>query len=269
MSVMKWVIVGIAAILGLTSVGTAQLTETEQFSVISIRPGSCANTMMRENYEPILPVGRYVDVCTTVRTLIEQAFSIPADLLLEGLPNWTNDKYFSINAKADSGYAASSRLENKEHVLAMVRAMLVDRFHLAMRVEKRPRKGFSLRIGKTGVKFNIRPLSEEAAFALDVYTQPNGGGGVRGTSATMSDLAEQLTDSLQEPVQDDTGISGCLDFSVKWQGEGNGTPGDFGNPDFNIGVMSAIQRELGLRFVAKTLRVSYWVVTRIEEPSEN
>jgi uncharacterized protein (TIGR03435 family) len=268
---MKWIVGSIAAIFSVTSVGTAQLTETERFSVTSIRPNRPSAKSMREDFEAILPGGRYVDPFARVRPLIEEAFGIPASYRLEGLPNWANDKYFSINAKADSGYVASSRLENREHVLAMVRAMLVDRFQLAMRVEKRPKKGFSLRIGRTGVRIDARPTDDAAAFGgvFASGAQADGGGYIRGKSATMSGLAEQLTELLGQPVQDDSGISGCFDFSIKWRGDGNGTPGDFANPDFNVGLMSAIQRELGLRFVAKTLPVNYWVVTNIEEPSEN
>jgi uncharacterized protein (TIGR03435 family) len=268
---MKRLIGSIAAMLSMTSVATAQLRETEKFSVIAIRPNRPSANSVREDYEPILPGGRYVDAFARVRPLIEQAFSIPASYRLEGLPNWANDEYFSINAKADSAYVASSRKENTERVLAMVRAMLVDRFHLTMRVETRAKKGFSLRIAKTGVTLKARPTDDAAAFGgiFASHAQPDGGGYVRGKSATMSGLAQQLTELLQQPVQDDTGISGCFDFFIKWTGDGKGTPADFANPDFNIGLMSAIQRELGLRFVAGTLPVKHWVVTNIEKPSEN
>jgi uncharacterized protein (TIGR03435 family) len=226
---------------------------------------------MRVDFEPILPGGRYIDDFARVRPLIQDAFRIPASYLLEGLPNWASDRYFAINAKADDGYVAASRLENIDHVRAMIRSMLVDRFHLAIHVEERPKHAFALRIDKAGFKLSARPTDESAAFGgvFSSAAQADGGGWIRGKSATMAGLAQVLTDLLEEPVQDDTGISGCFDFTIKWSGEGSGTPAIFGNPDFNSGLISTIRRELGLRFVAKTALVRYWVVTRIEEPSEN
>ena len=85
---------------------------------------------------------------------------------------------------------------------------------------------------------------------------------------TMSDLAENLTGRMNQPVIDRTGLTGRYDFVLRW------TPDNVQNAAANAGpsrdgtpIVTALQEQLGLKLEAQRAPVEFLIIDRIERPS--
>jgi uncharacterized protein (TIGR03435 family) len=86
------------------------------------------------------PGGRFLAVNNTVRDLVPFAFGIPqstASLRIVGGPTWIDDDRFDINAKVEGAWTPQQMSD-------MLRALLVDRFHLAAHRETREMPTYAL-----------------------------------------------------------------------------------------------------------------------------
>lgn len=70
-------------------------------------------------------------------------------------------------------------------------------------------------------------------------------------------LADILTQLGDRPVNDETGLKGDYDFKLSWD--------DTAGPS----LVTALQEQLGLRFAAKKVPVSIFVIESAERPKEN
>ena len=70
-------------------------------------------------------------------------------------------------------------------------------------------------------------------------------------------------------VVDQTGLRGYYDFDLKWVGDGEKSPAAFGTPDFVVGAISVLRRDVGLEVTKATVPVTLWRVTHLEQPTEN
>jgi uncharacterized protein (TIGR03435 family) len=85
----------------------------------------------------------------------------------------------------------------------------------------------------------------------------------------MAELAEQLSNMLDRPVIDKTGISGSFDFELEYseavtQPDRNPVP-ESGAAD----IFAAIQEQLGLKLETSKAPINVLVVDKIEKPTEN
>jgi uncharacterized protein (TIGR03435 family) len=85
--------------------------------------------------------GRITIVNLPLRTIIMQAFGGLRDYQMSGGPGWLTTDRFTITAKAD--YNAP-----RDQLLLMMRALLVERFQLKYRVEKREMQAYVLTVAE-------------------------------------------------------------------------------------------------------------------------
>ena len=195
-------------------------------------------------------------------------------------PSWLDEDCFEIVAKMPEGATS-------DQIPAMLQALLTERFKLAAHKEDRPRPVYALVVGKSGPKFKeadmsfrrMGPRPGQVTFRAATDTR-----GFKG-SMTMASLAGFLTNSLDRPVQDFTGLKGTYDIDVSW-----GPDPDIDQPSpFSDGIrpasaeagasvpgaptatiFTAIQDSLGLRLEPRNEQVVMLVIDHVERiPIEN
>jgi uncharacterized protein (TIGR03435 family) len=206
-------------------------------------------------------LGRCRYVGTRVISLINNAYGGVAGDRIIGGPDWIRSLPFSIDAKAEEG-SAPTRAQLNE----MLRTLLEDRFKLKYHREMREVPGYSLVVGKNGIKM------KESAEG----TRPgsfSGRANITG-SIPMSVLANLLTRPAGGPVTDNTGLTARYDIDLKWTPDEVGTqphaPNVTAAPDPTGGpsIFTAIQ-ELGLRLEPKKSSIEVFVIDSIAMPTPN
>jgi uncharacterized protein (TIGR03435 family) len=197
---------------------------------------------------------------TSLKDLIKISYGLHPKQITGG-PLWVEEDKYDIVGKPDT-----EGLPSLPQLMAMVRSMLPDRFHLAFHNEKKELSAYALTIGKTGLK-----ITEETS-------NPNGlpgfgGGGPRGlrvVNATMQEFAEFLqANVLDQPVVDQTGLANKrFSFIVKWTPEGAVAAAD-PNLEAPPDIYTAFQQQLGLKLESTKAPVDLFVLDRVEKPSEN
>src|SRR5688500_11780218 len=93
-----------------------------RFEVVSVKPHGGPGTSMSMSQRPD---GGFAMVNMQVRTLITQAYGPVSDVI--GLPGWATDTSYDVTATAALG-----RPPTQDDRRAMMRAMLAERFNLAV-----------------------------------------------------------------------------------------------------------------------------------------
>jgi uncharacterized protein (TIGR03435 family) len=205
----------------------------------------------------------------TITDLIAMAYRVePADIL--GGPAWLDFDRFDINAKPPAGTKITNE-DNDPAAAAMLRALLIDRFALVARVDRRPLPAFVLSIGKTNL---MKPAADTTANGCQYQQQaPTSAGpapplihfSCRNT--TMSSFAEFVHDVgspyFNRPVVDQTGLKGGWDFDLQWSYNKPASGGGTSLPD-------ALLKQLGLRVESKPVPTPVVVIESInQKPTPN
>ena len=195
---------------------------------------------------------------TSLKDLIKIAYGLHPKQITGG-PGWVEEDKYDIVGKPDV-----EGLPSLPQLMAMVKSMLPERFHLAFHNEKKELSAYALTIGKPGLK-----ITEDTS-------NPNGlpgfgGGGPRGlrvANGTMQEFAEFLqANVLDQPVVDQTGLGNKrFNFIVKWTPDG--APAD-PNLEAPPDIYTAFQQQLGLKLETTKAPVDLFVIDRVEKPSEN
>ena len=256
--------------------GVAAQEPGPRFEVVSIRgvPRDAPPIMREIDFSPVRPGGQYIDSRTSLVSMISFGYNIRfPDIQLSGLPNWAKSQAYAVAAKPAEGFPLLPPAENREQVRLMMRALLAERFHLRLRPETRQEQVYQLEIAKGGIKAKeveapVPPAKETPVGA----SMSNSFGRMIGKQSTMAGIASAVTIFLRRPVIDRTGLKGFYDFDVKWAAP---EPFDGQPPSSGFGaegealLISALQKDLGLRLTKAAGPVEYWVVEHVEPPTEN
>jgi uncharacterized protein (TIGR03435 family) len=229
----------------------------------------------------------------SLATLIVKAFRLQP-YQFPGRTSLTENTY-DILAKIPAGATG-------EEFSAMLQNLLKDRFGLVWHFQEKQMKGYRLVIAKNGPKLKEStgaslPAAADQHRSGQTEAHNHSGAVVFGTSAsyraanqTTADLARVLSDQMDLPVEDETGLAGKYDISLRWSGSaaahaGNHTDGDFPHGhDGGAGAPSgpaadasgpalfdALQQQLGLRLVpAEQVLARLFVIDRVaQRPTEN
>jgi uncharacterized protein (TIGR03435 family) len=185
---------------------------------------------------------------------IRFAYGLTSDAQLAG-PDWIKSKEvrYDIVAKALPD-------TTREQVLRMMRALLAERFKLALHPENRELSYYALVVAKGGSKMR------EATDA-----PPSPPTGVQGQlqiigNRTMYSVATLLSRYMRACVVDQTGLKGSFEVKLVW------TPDDRPVPDEERGpsVFTAVREQLGLRLESRKGPMEVLVVDHAEKtPTEN
>src|SRR5262249_48544252 len=150
---------------------------------------------------------------------------------------------------------------------------------LVLRPETKPRSVYRLVVAKNGPKLQKPevPLEKSRRSRLP-------GGGFNFESATMAQLASLLSDNLDRPVLNETGIDGFYDFKLQLEEDRPrpmASPGAAGPAPAPLrattngvdlsstAIFAELPKQLGLQLVADKTPMEYLVIDRLEPPSAN
>jgi uncharacterized protein (TIGR03435 family) len=223
----------------------------------------------------------------SLATLIVKAFNLQP----YQFPGRTSlsDNTYDILAKIPAGVTA-------DDFSAMLQNLLKDRFGLTWHFQDKKMKGYHLVVAKNGPK-----LKESTEGPADQHRSGQGeshnhsgvvafgtSASYRAASRTTTDLARVVSDQLGLPVDDETGLSGKYDISLRWSGANaahvenhadgaghGGHDGGSGTPPADTSggptLFDALQQQLGLRLVPAEQAVArLFVIDQVaQRPTEN
>lgn len=214
------------------------------------------------------------------------------------VPGWVMTEKYNITAKTDNHDVT------KDEMRLMMRALLAERFKLAIHSETQQMPVYGLVLAKPGrLGPKLAPHSKAEPCAPTRPTQAGdtnapaqtvpGGfpaicGGILGlpsdtpgmTSLGARDvpigqLANVLAGlgNLGRPVQDQTGLTGTYDFVLEFARMPSLGQTDAGNDGIadsvGPGLEQALKQQLGLKLDSTKRGVEVWVVDHVEHPTEN
>ena len=265
----------------------------QTFDVVSIKPHQSASggAPLVGAFTSSRPDGGLTMSRVPVALLLALAHQPISTADMVGLPDWASREYFDITATASLSQPTS------EDRLAMIRAMLEDRFQLRVHRERREVPAFDLVLARTDGKLGpeltrsennceafmaARQKEAEAAArtggppvsqrfdpdsppACVFASMPNG---VKG-ELTLGNLASMLRTPSGRAVVNKTGLSGYyrvnLTFAfTPFQGV-TAPPPSNDQPS----VFTAVREQLGLRLEPSRTERDVLVIDRLERPTEN
>lgn len=195
----------------------------------------------------------------TLRTIIAVAFRASTDDV-EGGPSWIGSAAFDIDGRTEAPVSA-------EAMRVMLRALLADRFGLVAREVERQVRGDALVLARRdGVPGpNLKPADRsclELRAAMEACATASGPDHFNLKGVPMSEVAGLLGAALRRPLVDGTGLDGLWSFDVRWTFPWKDHP-DSVTPE------DAIEQQLGLKLVERTVSTRKVVVTAVSRPTEN
>lgn len=223
--------------------------------------------------------GRFHGKDLALQWLILTAWRINSKFLSGNLPKWTIDERYDIDART-AGPAS------EEQVLAALRELLKERFHLAIHRVTKEEPVYFLTIAKSGIKMprgDCVPVKKD--LPNECYSRTTEGlvttidwRGVR-----MSDpdgvayrtLAGHLSGINNRVIIDKTGLAGTYNVHLQWERDPQpAAAADAAAPATQAGphapsLFDAMEKQLGLRLESGRGQVEYLLVDRVERPSPN
>ena len=185
------------------------------------------------------PLRRCVFSAVSLYSLIAISYKMPA----AGGPAWASSDRFNVEGKAED-----SSMATEADLLAMLQTLVTSRFNLQFHREQRDVQGFSLVVGKNGLRI------KEANCDTPPRTSFGPGARVTAECVTMSFFAMGIRGMAGGPVTDKTGLTAKYTFTFEWP---TGDPGAF---------LSEMQAELGLRVESMKIPTEYLIFDRAEKP---
>jgi uncharacterized protein (TIGR03435 family) len=247
--------------------------QSPTFEVASIKTNTtCGQDRQTEKFSP----GRLTVTCIKLSNLMQAAYSRFADgrnhtgpqLQIEGAPEWTRSARFdiSVTARGDAPM--------EEMFGPMLKALLVQRFHLQTHRETRQLPVYALTAVKSGAK--LKTWKEGDCIPVDLQHSNDPSPNFCGMTArvdglhitdeargmTMTEIAERmLANRLDRPVIDKTGIAGRFDARLEFDRDGVESSG--------VSIFTAAQEQLGLKLEPLKGSVAVLVVDHVEKPDAN
>jgi uncharacterized protein (TIGR03435 family) len=272
--------------LGFMAVGAPLHAQRPSFDVASIKQNKSGASGGQFGGPP----SRFTATNTPARAFITFAYRVQ-DFLIEGAPDWVKNDRWDINAKAEGTFPATTTIDGPDARREMLRALLVDRFKLSAHKETRERPIYALVLAQPRQPLSSRLHASSvdcaalgAAFRLgQVKTPPvmaddtpdcsinNPPGRIRWGTQTMRQFASILSDTLQRPVVDRTGLEGNFSAVLTYTPDsGRVTSADQPATDPNAAsIFTALQEQLGLRLDSTRGPVEILVIDHIERPTED
>jgi uncharacterized protein (TIGR03435 family) len=245
--------------------------------------------------DKILPGGRYTATNLSALVLIRFAYEQSArsrglePFEVQGGPNWLGSDRFDVNATAGRNVSLTE-------LRAMLRALLVERFHLETHYEKRQMPVYRLVMAQHGrLGPQLRPTTADCVNATydplrgttpgESYpcgyfgpspTIPMGSDrayqAIRGM--TMRDFALRLYPYLSRRVVDATDLPGYYDADFEFTAEIVMPPPPAGQPNPYDGrvlpsIFSVLPQQLGLKLESQRGSVDVLVIDYAEHPAPN
>lgn len=268
--------------LAVPGIGMAQTAALPSFEVATIKPSKADDAERGIMSEP---GGRFSTSKTTLKDLIEYAYSIVSDDQLMGISDWMASERYDIRAKMPAAMAAAQPSPDGKTnpTRLMLRALLRDRFHLQVSSTKRPVSVYGLAVAKQGARLKSSEMKPAGSDGMDIphpakgsYFQVRGQGRLVAYGFTMAQTADLLSrqgdispQGSGRIVLDETGLKGMYDWTLVWTPlQADPQAGAAADPN-GPSLFSALRDQLGLKLEPKKEMLDVLVVDHAERPTEN
>jgi uncharacterized protein (TIGR03435 family) len=206
--------------------------------------------------------------------------------MIEKLPKWANEQSYEIRARVPG-------TPSKDQVRLMMRALLVERFQLAIHFEKQERPALSLTLIKPGKLGPGLHRHDDGAGCKVSGTPPKPGGRISGLgwlpcnvyfaldrpagaifaaarNTTMRQLCAFLSNvgGYGRTVVDQSGIAGAIDFGMEYtRPKSDGDVEQAGSPVETL--EEALGEQLGVKLTREKALVDIPIVERVSALKEN
>jgi uncharacterized protein (TIGR03435 family) len=242
--------------------------------------------------------GRFTARGLTLRSLIQHAYQVQEFQVVDA-PEWADVERYDIAAKEPETVAASQGGSSPAQRL-MLRALLEDRFGLAVHKETRERPVYALVLARADGRLGPELRRSTTDCSPEATKARQGGGPASGPwqanpcgssvgpgfilagNRTMAQLATALStlsntgSSLNRLVVDRTGLDGTFDLTLRFTPENIPDFGAAGLPrgmpaiDPNgPSIFTAVQEQLGLKLDSQRGPVEVLVIDRVQRPTED
>ena len=277
---------------GVFAFGQAQAPVFEVASIKPAAPQTDGRMRISMGGDP----GRVNYTNVSLKDVLQRAYGVKRPQITG--PSWLDSDRFNIVAKLPEG-------ASNDQVPAMLQNLLIERFKLTVRREKKEMPVYALVVGKNGPKLE---KADDDGPGIGVPGEPGlvkkgelvkkgggfmiGNGHMEAKKVTVSGFADMLSNMLDRPVIDQTQLQGTynltLDISmedlvmmkgVMRPGAGGAGPDGSGGPRGEAGpapdsapapsIFSAIQK-LGLRLEPRKAPLDFIIIEKGERvPTEN
>lgn len=258
--------------------------QSPRFDVAAIKQNKSGDT--REAFGG--PASRFTATNIPARALITYAYRVQ-DFLLEGVPDWVANDRWDISARAEGNFQATTT-DEADPRREMVRALLVDRFKLSIHRDMRERAIYALVLEQPGRPLSPRlhasttdcaevvgaefrqgplrtpPVTPDGVSECGIYDRP---GRISWGTQPMRQVVAILSDALQRPVVDRTGLDGNFSAVLTYTPDSGGVSGADQPADDPNGasIFTALQEQLGLKLDRTRGVVDVLVIDHIERPT--
>jgi uncharacterized protein (TIGR03435 family) len=249
-----------------------------RFEVASIRPSGDPRNYFVDNTTPraIMTAARFDIQLASLMALVTTAYRVEA-FQVSG-PSWMAETRFDIVAKPPAG-------ATNQQIPDMLQALLVERFHLAVRHEPKEETVYVMSVGKDGSKLKDAPehppsRDPNGSHVLTVMRTDNGVQTIsefngrllfEADRATMLDIARALRGYVDAPVVDETGLKGIYEVSLELPSAPlrRAAPPDVASEPAGISVFTSVQK-LGLHLEKRKAPMDHIIIDRIKKsPTDN
>lgn len=248
---------------GMRAQSSARRPAFDAFDVATIKP---SNPEEKGRFIRMDSTHRFVAKSYSLKLLIAAAYDLNPRAVSGGA-GWTESDHYDILAITPGDVRPA-----RDEQMKMLRALLSDRFKLAIHREPKVFSIYQLEVAPNGPK--LKPSAsapdEPAALISVVYPQRVV---LPARNATMGDLVSMMQRAmLDRPVVDKTALMGRFDFDLEWAPDESQFGGELPKPPEGSqvpGLFTALQEQLGLQLKATRGPVNALIVDRAERPSEN
>ena len=239
----------------------------DEFEVASIKK---ADPETLDRYIRMQTAHQFVAHNHALKTLIAAAYDVSPEAISGG-PAWVESEHYEILAKAPNDVRP-----NLNEQMAMLRALLAERFKLTFYREQKEMSIYALTIAKGGSKLKestVFPDSLPEGPSPLIFVVSPQSLKLPARYATMAELASVFQRAtLERPVVDQAGLTGRYDFDLEFAIDETlfgGALGKGSDNPANPPLFAAIREQLGLKLEATRGPVSTLVIDRAERASEN
>jgi uncharacterized protein (TIGR03435 family) len=254
------------------------VAQAQAFETITIKPGGSADP--RDARMRVLANGDLSASAMSLFWLVSYAYDVPlspAAARFSILPLWRETYDIEAKAPANAVPPGLSARERQIRVQEMIRALLADRFKLAMRVEHKTMPVYTLTVASAGPNLQKSPIAEKDCI-IDTGTPdgchsfiPGRGHPLNAKAITMDDLARYIETWTDLPVVNHTSLNGL--FAVETEGWRPmrlppPPPGVSPGPGFDdLAPIFTVLKKLGLELKQQEATMPVYTMTHIERPT--
>lgn len=239
-------IILVPAVLGSCIAAVAQTTPA--FDVASVKPGGSGDYIE-------VTRGGMIAHGARLASCIKWAWNLQ-DGQVSGATRAISD--FLVSDRYDID-ARTPGLVSEAQTRLMLQTLLAERFQLTFHKERREVQTFALLVDKGGPKFRESAASESRMEAKSKLNRS-------WTHTTMRQFTDTLSEAMQAPVLDQTGLTASYDFSIDLTPL---LPQNGERPDISGMMVTALREQLGLRLASVRAPLDVVIVDRLEKPSSN